>query len=136
MTVRELLPIYFERSVAAQTFWNFHITVSLGLLAFVSAAHTMVNDVSIASIFTIAFIAFTLSNLVALIEVQRQRHVLSEVIKQLADMSEDEHDRNLADLAAPPELWKVRTFHLVMDAFVIIVIRFVPWVLGETTSAC
>ncbi len=136
MTVRELLPIYFERSAAVQTFWNFHITVSLGMLAFVSAAHTAVNDVPIALIVTFAFIAFTLSNLGALMEVQRQRYVLSEVIKQLADMSEDEHDRNLVDLATPPELWKVRTFHLVMDAFVIIVIWFVPWVLGETTSAC
>lgn len=136
MIVRELLPIYFERSAAVQTFWNFHITVSLGMLAFVSAAHTAINNVPIALIFTFAFIAFTLSNLGVLMEVQRQRYVLSEVIKQLVEISEDEHDRNLADLATPPELWKVQTFHLVMDAFVIIVIWFVPWVLEKTTSTC
>ena len=68
-------------------------------------------------------------------EVQRQRHALSEVIRQMADQSEDKHDRNLADISTPPELWKVRTFHLVMDAFVVVVIWFVPWVLTKFTLA-
>ena len=135
MKVTEILPIYFERSTAVQTFWNIHITVSLGILAFVAAAHTAVGHVPIALILTFAFLAFTLSNLSALMEVQRQRHALAEVIRQMADQSEDKHDRNLADISTPPELWKVRTFHLVMDAFVVVVIWFVPWVLTKSTPA-
>ncbi len=131
MTVCELSPIYFERSAAVQTFWNFHITVSLGLLAFISAAHTTLNDVPIAIIITAVFIVFTLSNLAALVEAQKQRHVLAKVMQQIADVSEDVHDRNVADLATPPELWKVKIFHLIMDVFVITTIWFIPWFLGK-----
>ena len=133
MKVTEILPIYFERSAAVQTFWNLHITVSLGTLAFVAAAHTAVGHVPIALILTCGFMAFALSNLLALMEVQRQRHALAGVIRQMADQSEDKHDLTLADISTPPALWKVRTFHLVMDAFVVVVIWFVPWVLAKST---
>jgi hypothetical protein len=32
--VNEALSLFFERSNALQTYWNFHLTVILGLLAF------------------------------------------------------------------------------------------------------
>ncbi|MDB4517019.1 hypothetical protein N9089_05405 [Crocinitomicaceae bacterium] len=126
MSVTDLLPIYMERSAAVQTFWNFHITVSLAVLGFVTAAHSAVNVWPVQLLISFAFVAFALSNLGALAEVQQQRHVLSGIMHRLADRTGEEDQQRLASLASPPQVWKVRLFHLAMDCFVVAAVWLVP----------
>jgi hypothetical protein len=126
MSVTDLLPIYLERSAAVQTFWNFHITVSLAVLGFVTAAQSAVATWQVQLLITLAFAAFALSNLAALSEVQQQRHVLSEILRALAERAGEENQKRLSALAKPPHVWQVCLFHLIMDVFVVTAVWLVP----------
>src|SRR5690349_1825854 len=78
MTVRDLLAMLFERGNAMQTFWGFYITVSLGLIAFLSGAKLGPRLRQVALVITAGFIGFAYVNCDGMTGVARQRRFLHQ----------------------------------------------------------
>ena len=81
--LKEVLPILFERSSAAQTFWNFEIVVSLGILTVLATAPSFAQSLRVRIVFIVAFLMFAAVNLNSLVWVTEQRIVLAEQVQQL-----------------------------------------------------
>ena len=75
---KDLLDFFFHCSDSMQTFWNFYITIVLGLIAFF--ASTKNPSKSMAGIITIAFVLFAIVNLSGLHDLTNQRFVAAKAI--------------------------------------------------------
>jgi hypothetical protein len=84
MELRDLIGLYFERSNAMQTYWNFYITVILALIAFFGSAKPSAKTKYLAGILTLAFIMFAVVNYDALNDVTRQRITAKALIEEAA----------------------------------------------------
>ena len=82
MEFKDLVTLYFERWNAMQTFWNFHIAIILGLLAFFGSDHARPR--SLAWVLSIAFAVFAAVNLAGLLGVTRQRLAIKKLISSAA----------------------------------------------------
>ena len=72
----DALKAVFERGNAVQTFWNFYITVSLAFLAFFGNAQ---RSRQVATILSVAFLAFAAVNAKALSQRAAERQQLYEL---------------------------------------------------------
>jgi hypothetical protein len=121
MNYKEALEIFFERSNATQTFWNFHLTVILALIAFIATVKVNTSLRLLAVFLTVAFAVFACVNLKALVTVTDQRLALAAVIKAKADA-----DRETSNLINPtivaPKVWQVCVSHLLGDIFAVVAI--------------
>ena len=75
MEFKDLVSLYFERSNAIQTFWNFYLTVIFGLLAFFESQKMPVGNRALPTlVFSLAFAGFAAFNLHA--HLTPHRHAL------------------------------------------------------------
>ncbi|MGC4083004.1 MAG: hypothetical protein QM736_13070 [Vicinamibacterales bacterium] len=114
MTFQQLLSAGYERANQLQTYWAFYATLVLGVLAFFGSAR---RSRSIATLVTIGFIAVAAANLLALIDVSRQRLVLQHYL--VATAGSDAMLVSLAGTLTPWSLLVVMAFHLLFDLFTI-----------------
>jgi hypothetical protein len=110
---KDLLEFFFHCSDSMQTFWNFYVTIVLGLIAFF--ASTKNPNKPMARIITIAFILFAFVNLSGLQDLTNQRLVAAEQVK----INSDELAVLYKNTLNPPKFWMVATFHVILDIITI-----------------
>jgi len=133
----DTLTLFFERSNAMQTYWNFYITVVLGLVGFFAAAKLKrPRNVQAATLLTAGFLGFVVVNLNGLSDVARQRMEASLALAHMpanerlnADPKELDADRwssihvRIADplpmTLSPPTVRSVVWFHVLSDILVV-----------------
>jgi hypothetical protein len=134
--LKDLLPLIFERSNAAQTLWNFEIVVIFGLLGFIASARAIAHETTVKLMLTIAYIVFATGNLFALLNVTEERRILVE-----AALSKLSEERSLAPskppdfserVLSPPDSSSVIVYHLVIDGFLLGAIWVFPKLRGAT----
>jgi hypothetical protein len=141
MEFHDVLTLYFERSDAMQTYWNFYITVNLALLAFIATIQVARLNRRMATILTISLVAFWVVNADALAEVTKQRLTARSLLDAFSTKLREEPEKRevfatltkvpdqdvaekiLADIN-PPKVWIVLVMHLIGDLFVLSVIWF------------
>jgi hypothetical protein len=125
MEPKDLLPILFERSNAVGTLWNMEIVIILGLIAFLAAAGTRINQPLLKFAITFGLLIAVGFNLTALIEVTEQRHALVDFFRTI----------NPPVLAVPsgwidplyvPSLLRLTILHVIVDALTIFFIWSYP----------
>jgi hypothetical protein len=131
---KDLLTLVFERSAAVQTFWNFYIVVTLGLLGFLASAQTACARSPVQAVLTVVFVGFAVSNLLALLEVNRQLSALATAAD--AKVGEGPLGQLKAErLLHPSPLWAIGAFHLLGDVIAGGAIWIIPRYLGEGAKA-
>jgi len=80
MEFKDVVTLFFERSGAMQTFWNFYIAITLGLLTFFGAVKHSPRLKSVAWLVLVAFGVFASVNLNALLDVTDQRQALADLV--------------------------------------------------------
>jgi hypothetical protein len=115
----EGLKILFERAEALNGYWNLYIAVSLGVLGLMASGKPFTQLRQTKVLLTIAFAAFAMSNLDVIIDTNEQRRALGALIEPKFQTA--------AGFAAPPDNWKVMTFHVVLDVLVVLCIWLVRW---------
>jgi hypothetical protein len=118
MTFAQTLTIALERSNQLQTFWAFYATVVLGVLAFFGSARSGSRPKVVATLVTVGFLAVSIANLEALLDVSRQRLELQGLLVQLA--GSDGVLVSMANTITPSSLFAVKAFHRVFDLFTIV----------------
>ena len=119
LQTKEILSAIFDRVDAVNTYWNFYIVVSLGLLGIMASAKPFTEKVNTKIILTSGFFVFALSNGWAIWDDNNLRH---ELIELLPDKYE-----SLACEARPLPTFLLILFHGTIDLVVILSIWFVPW---------
>lgn len=126
MTFKDIVSQLLERGNAMQTFWGFYITVSLGLIAFMSSAKLGERLWQVASILTIAFVAFAAANCGGMTDVARQRQFFYDLLPKAAQSDINAHllfdaavVASLRDVTKPPTPHSVRNFHIAADLLVV-----------------
>ncbi len=122
LSTKDLLDFYFRCSDSMQTFWNFYITVVLGLVAFFASVKLPKRPLAL--VITTAFIVFAIVNLSGLHDLTLQRLTGAGQVKRNADPREEgAKDDPLAKLFAgtlhPPEFWQVANLHITIDIITI-----------------
>jgi hypothetical protein len=137
MDLKDILPILFERSNAMQTYWNFYIVVTLGIMGFFSTARSIANLIIVRLLFTVGFLGFAVVNLEGILWVVAQRQALANEVLKL--ITPNGPLASLKDPIAllgweidptrisPPKMHSVAIFHVVGDGLVLGVIWLVPW---------
>jgi hypothetical protein len=125
MEPKDLLPILFERSNAVGTLWNMQIVIILGLIAFLAAAGTRINQPFLKLALTVGFLIAAGFNLTALIEVTEQRHALVDFFRTikppvLATPS------GWIDPLYVPSLWWLAILRVIVDALTVLFIWSYP----------
>ncbi|WP_293367483.1 hypothetical protein [Nevskia sp.] len=129
MQWNETLTVYFERSGALQTYWNFYVTIVLALIAFFGTVKPSEKLTRVAALITAAYIVFAIVNLDALLDVTRQRLVLQAIItEQLGAMSDTKaHAAKFKAIVAtlrPPNECGVIVVHVLGDIFILSAVWF------------
>jgi hypothetical protein len=120
MNYKDALNMFFERSNAMQTFWNFHITIILALIAFFASIRPNPNLRILKVFVTGAFIAFAIVNLLALTNVADQRLKLVQVFHTLSQSAVDKAVTGvIAPTLDPPAIWQVCVVHIMGDALTV-----------------
>jgi hypothetical protein len=114
MDFKDLVTLYFERTNALQTYWNFYMTIILALLAFFGSMKAINPKKLIAAILSFSFVAFAAVNLSAIIDVTKARHAVQSVIaaKQFQDHPRQEVYDCISRTIHPPPLFAVVGVHL------------------------
>jgi hypothetical protein len=124
MSFSELVSLYFERSNAVQTFWNFQVTIILALLAFFGTT-TSRNKRLLAAILSFGYVVFAIVNLIAITQVTRVRGVTKDLINQWS-ISDDKSDNQtikvihkIQHTPEPPTVPVVVAMHVTGDVCVL-----------------
>jgi hypothetical protein len=120
MTFDQVLSLAFQRADQLQNYWAFYATLVLALLAFFASTKSEQRTVTLAAIITIAFLAVSVANLEAVLDVTRQRLELqSSLVSAAADNQEL---LRLARTITPSSTQAVTIFHAIFDAFTLVAI--------------
>lgn len=138
MEFRDLVGLYFERSNAMQTYWNFYITIILALVAFFGSAKPSPKTKFLAITLSLAFIAFAFVNHSALVEVTEQRRAAKALMEEAAKrpaapgagVSNEAIFSAIKENLNPPTAGQLTLFHIVGDLFALAGI----WVLAYRKS--
>ena len=119
MNYHDLIELYFDRSTAAQNFWNLYVLVVGGLLAFSSVRK---NPAAITTaLVCLLFALFAYENLGALHDATAQRFALLQSVKEFAPVGEAAGVRNLLEPTLTPASWEsVRRTHVISDVLTIV----------------
>lgn len=115
MEFSQILGAYFDRSSAMQTLWNFYVTIALALLAFFGSS-TATHRKTVAVFITVAYVAFAIVNLDALVDATRQRRTLQ---KTATSKASTEEEKSIAKTLTPPRVASVIVFHVCGDVLTI-----------------
>lgn len=136
MEFKDLLSLYFERSNAMQTYWNFYITIILALMAFFGTVKITPRIKYVIGILLLAFIAFASVNLSALREVNQQRIDARTIIEQgMFKRDNAAPDQAVAEQLLkdmnPPSIAGVTAMHITGDVLTVIAILVLVLKRGE-----
>jgi hypothetical protein len=131
MEFKDVLTMYFERGLALQTFWNFYITVAVGILAFIGVIPSSRSDKLVASILTLGFALFAVVNLSGMIGVSNQRMELQSLLMEDGALKQESYPRptHLSRVRATlnaPSLGSLVSFHLLVDVLMVSSIWIIP----------
>jgi hypothetical protein len=121
----DAISLFFERSNALQTYWNFYLTVILGLLAFFGTAKVTSKTKFVAALVTVAFAGFCVVNLGGLLSVTEQRlDVCSYLAHAICAGDAVQIVTPMRITLHPPSQCQVIALHLFGDVFSIAAIWF------------
>lgn len=122
---KDAISLFFERSNALQTYWNFYLTVVLGLLAFFGTAKVTSKTKLVAALVTVAFVGFCAVNLNGLLSIAEQRLNVCSYLAHFECKGDEVHLLSPLQITLhPPAKWQVVLLHLFGDAFTIAAIWF------------
>ena len=128
MTFEQLVTAAFQRADQLQEYWSFYATLVLALLAFFASMKPEQRTIKLAAIITIGFFAVSIANLLALVDVSRQRLELQELLTRAA--ADDQSLVQLTHTITPSSTQAVTLFHSAFDAFTLVAV----WIMAVTTS--
>ena len=117
MEFKDLVSLYFERANAMQIFWNFYVTIVLGLIVFFGSVKPSRSTTRVAAILSVAFVVFACVNLKAILGVTQQRCVAASLVRS----SHSDKATDQAAIAAiaksldPPTKGGVERLHISVD---------------------
>ncbi len=122
MNYNDLIQLYFERSVAMQSYWNLYVVVVGGLLAFSSLRKQPAPITTL--IVSLLFALFAYENLDAMYDTTRQRFATIEAIQQVDSAGTSggslKQVRDLLEPTLTPATYgSVRTTHVISDLLTI-----------------
>ena len=119
MNYHDLIELYFDRSTAAQNFWNLYVLVVGGLLAFSSVRKHPAAITT--ALVCLLFALFAYENLGALHDATAQRFALLQSLKEFGPVGEAARTRNLLEPTLIPASWaSVRRTHITSDVLTIV----------------
>lgn len=128
MEFKDALTIFFERSTAMQTYWNFYVTIVLAYIAFFGSIKPSPTTRHAATLLTAGFLVFAVVNLEALLDVTRQRWVLRELLVAQPPVLEALPDANIVasvtTMLTPPRVIGVIAVHVIGDILTLIAIWY------------
>jgi hypothetical protein len=117
MEYKDAISMLFERSGATQTFWNFHFTIILALIAFFASISPNPKLTLLKYFVTAAFLAFAIINLRALVNATDQGIRIMRLADALVTEPGDKEAREiLGSSLSPPQIWQVCLAHALADA--------------------
>jgi len=120
MEPKDLLQMYFERSIAVQTFWNFEVTIAFAIIAFFGSVRmTATRARLLATLFTIGYIGFVSVNLSGIHEVTEARLALQSILVSASRENPSKLPLPLISTVHPPQFWMMCAMHLFVDVIVI-----------------
>ena len=119
LQTKEILSAIFDRVDAVNTYWNFYIVVSLGLLGIMASAKPFTEKITTKILLTSGFFVFALSNGWAIWDDNKLRYELIKLLPATYD--------SLACEAKPLPTFLLILFHGTIDFVVILSIWLVPW---------
>ena len=138
MTDSEALRLVFDRANALQTYWTFYATAVGALLAFFG---TKKRGCVVAAVLTIAFLALSGANVLALRDVTRQRLALQQFFIGTPEAPRrcETIECKAAIAVAPATLRGVTGLHVLADGLVVVAIWLLvilgPEVIAGTSKA-
>lgn len=127
LTLKDVLPLIFERFSAFQTLWSLYITVALGIAGFIATAHKASKSKTVKIVLTIGFLAFAHVNLSALLDVRFQREKLADVALAMPAAQKSADLMEVIEEGRPDSENCVRKFHRSIDVILVCVIWLVPF---------
>src|SRR5262249_53530899 len=135
-----VLQLSFIKFDSFQTLWTLYITMTLGILAYLSTAHRSSRSELVRLLLAFSFGAFAWVNFQALDAVRVQRSHLAEVATAMViekakaiDRATRDHFLTVIQEGRPPSARGLASCHLVIDAIVIVVILILPTTLISLT---
>ena len=123
---KELVSLYFERSNAVQTFWNFQVTIILALLAFFGTTTMTSKKLVLAGVLSFAYLVFACVNVIAVAEVTKVRGVTKGLIDQwsnpgaqVPDMQTHHIVEQIKGIPQPPSVLQVVAMHITGDFYLL-----------------
>jgi hypothetical protein len=129
IALADYLKIFFERSVAIQTFLTIYIAVSVGAITFICTARRAFARSSFRLLLIITFSLFAISNLVEMLQVYAELDIL---VGQIS-MALNGGLKGLLPVIQPPSWVTVSIFHAGFSFFVIYLIYVIPVISKATT---
>jgi hypothetical protein len=117
-TIKDFLPIVFERSNAAQSLWNFYVVVVFGIAGFLASAPTRVATNQVKAFLSLGFVVFILLNLPALFTVTRERQILIGAVNAAISKSPLSPLQPVIEQSVLP-LWGLIAVHSIIDLAVL-----------------
>lgn len=121
MEPSEVLELLFRRADTLQGYWNLLIAGTAAMLGLMASGKPFTQQRQMKVLLTIAFTAFAISNLVAILAVNDQRRHLGLLIPGKHPL------KALAESAMPQADLLLIAFHITIDVLVILTIWFVHW---------
>jgi hypothetical protein len=120
MNYHDLIELYFDRSTAAQNFWNLYVLVVGGLLAFSSVRKHPAAITT--ALVCLLFALFAYENLGALHDATAQRVALLQAVKDFAaNDTMVSQTRHLLEPTLTPATWSsVQRTHVTSDVLTIV----------------
>lgn len=109
----DLLKMLIERTSYINTYWNFYIIVATAVIGTIASGKINVTH-SIRVILTCAFVLFALSNLQAIICVNKQRTALSNLVPDSFS--------TITETLRPNNNFRYIAFHLLLDISVLLAV--------------
>ena len=146
LSVKDLLPVLFERSAATETLWNLYIAVAGGLIVAVSTAPNAFRPIPVRAIVSVGFVLFALSNLDAALWIRDQRQVLADAVREAIGHDDSNQLKGLllpqsgfnplgANRIDPPSFKVLMCFQATIGALVMGFIWRLPSRLSQLVSA-
>ena len=126
LTLKDVLPLIFERFSASQMLWSLYITVTLGIAGFIAVAPKASKSITVKMVLTISFVAFAYVNLSALLDVRFQREKLADIAIAMPAAQKSADLTDIITEGEPDSEYIVGGFHLSIDAILLLVIWVVP----------
>jgi hypothetical protein len=136
---KELVELLAVRTEAWNTLWDVYKVVAVAIVGIVASGKILKDHQRMASIIAIiGFLVFSIGNFTALDEMRKQRDALVNYVISYVEAQNEKEDTTLfkkkanneiimfAKASMPPSRENLRTYHWLLDVFVVLLLFFLP----------